>query len=83
MLEAIDPVIGIDDHALAELTDLTTVHQPVYQHGPYPLRWTPDEIAAVPEHQETDRWVRPGGASTDEYKRDAVSLILDGSMPLI
>jgi LacI family transcriptional regulator, repressor for deo operon, udp, cdd, tsx, nupC, and nupG len=26
-------VIGIDDHPLAELTDLTTVHQPVYEQG--------------------------------------------------
>jgi DNA-binding LacI/PurR family transcriptional regulator len=26
-------VIGIDDHPLAELTDLTTVRQPVYQQG--------------------------------------------------
>ena len=26
-------VIGIDDHPLAELTDLTTVRQPVYEQG--------------------------------------------------
>jgi LacI family transcriptional regulator, repressor for deo operon, udp, cdd, tsx, nupC, and nupG len=26
-------VIGIDDHPLAELTDLSTVHQPVYEQG--------------------------------------------------
>ncbi|HEY5855116.1 MAG TPA: substrate-binding domain-containing protein, partial [Aldersonia sp.] len=40
-------VIGIDDHPLAELTDLTTVRQPVREQGAIAARLVLDELDAT------------------------------------
>ena len=46
-------VIGIDDHPVADLTDLTTVHQPVRRQGELAARM----LLSLLEDQEVDRAV--------------------------
>ena len=42
-------VVGIDDHPLAALTDLTTVHQSVREQGEIAARLVLDALAPIPD----------------------------------